>query len=138
MLVSDWAFGSTSSSFWAFFCPTAGIGVTRDGTTLYANHERLNVFEPEECAPAQEEFNKEEKNKKHATVSSVTAKLTVNEPPTLAEPTVQALDNDFTTAIAVDQSEGQQASGNVYLDNQEQSIEDAKRTYEHAYKVPHC
>jgi NHL repeat len=100
----------------AIFCPTAGIGVTRDGTTLYANHERLNVFEPEECAPAQEEFNKEEKNKRHATVTSVTAKLHVTGE--LAEPTVQALDNDYTTAIAVDQSEGQQASGDVYLDNQ--------------------
>ncbi|TMK97921.1 MAG: hypothetical protein E6G34_09555 [Actinobacteria bacterium] len=94
-------------------CPTAGIGITADGGTLYANHERVSL-EEEVCAPEQEEINKEEKNKQHATVSSVTARLSViGEPPTTAEPTLPALDSEYTSGIAVDQS-----SGNVYLDNQ--------------------
>jgi DNA-binding beta-propeller fold protein YncE len=99
-------------------CPTAGIAVDAEGRTLYANHERLSL-EEEVCAPEQEEVNKEEKNGQHATVSSVTAKLRVSgEPPTIAEPTTAALDREYTTAIAVDQSKGQPSSGDVFLDNQ--------------------
>ena len=101
-----------------FFCPTAGIAIDAEGRTLYANHERLSL-EIGECAPAQEEFNKEEKNGHHATVSSVTAQLAVTgEPPTAAEPKILALDREYTTGIAVDQSKGQPSSGDVYLDNQ--------------------
>jgi len=100
-------------------CPSPGIGIDGPGSALYVNHERFQLQESpgEACLPEQEEFNQEEKNKRKAVESSVTAKTHVVSE-TGAQPTNDELVRANTRGIAVDQTTGAFA-GNVYLDNEE-------------------
>lgn len=81
-------------------CQAPGLAVDATGEALYVNHQRAN-FE-EEC-PEQAPSEK---------APAVVAKLN-----TAGEPLIESLDRKNTTAVAVDLSNGQQSSGDVYLDN---------------------
>ncbi len=81
-------------------CQVAGLAVAAGGEALYMSHQRAN-FE-EEC-PEQAPSEK---------APAVVAELNA-----AGEPQTEALDNRNTTAVAVDNSRGREASGDVYLDN---------------------
>jgi DNA-binding beta-propeller fold protein YncE len=86
-------------------CEATGFAVDSTGEAFYTGHEHEN-FE-EECP----EKPPSEGN------PFVIAKLhRVGEPP-VAEPLIQELDSQNSSAVAVDLSTGQQASGDVYVDN---------------------
>jgi DNA-binding beta-propeller fold protein YncE len=80
-------------------CTVAGFAVDAAGTSFYVNHQ-LEGFEGcPEGVPST-------KN------PAVFAKLNAQ-----GEPVLEALDGENSSAAAVDQSSGQQASGDVYVDN---------------------
>ncbi|HWG08120.1 MAG TPA: hypothetical protein VN672_03830 [Solirubrobacteraceae bacterium] len=86
-------------------CGVPGFGVDAVGEALYINHQQLN-FETEcpEGAPS-------EKN------PALIAKLKLQGEPPVGVPLIEGLDDENSTGVAVDTSTGQQASGDVYVDN---------------------
>ena len=106
-------------------CGAPGFAVDAKGETIYYDHERLSV-EHELCTPEEEEVIKEEKKERKENgepeptrkpvQTVVTAKYHFSGTPP-AELITPALDHEYTTNVAVDQSTAQTFSGNAYLDN---------------------
>lgn len=86
-------------------CEGPGFAVDAAGAVFYTGHLREN-FE-EECP----EKLPSESN------PVVISKLHLAGEPPVAEPLIQELDTQNSSAVAVDLSTGQQASGDVYVDN---------------------
>ena len=86
-------------------CGARGFAVDANGEAFYVNHQRED-FE-EECPIGSPSAN----------APAVIAKLASSGEPPVAVPLIQALDGENTTAVAVDLSSGEQASGDVYIDN---------------------
>lgn len=86
-------------------CGAPGFAVDAVGEALYVNHQREN-FE-EECpegAPSSKD-------------PAVTGKVAIDGEPQVGVALIPALDDENTSAVAVDLSTATQASGDVYLDN---------------------
>jgi DNA-binding beta-propeller fold protein YncE len=103
-------------------CPSAGFALDAEGKTLYVGHEPLSPFL--ELCPDEEQEEIEEEKKAGITVTrkvfreELVAKLRVAGEPLGAEPTPRlAMDREDSSAVAVDQSSGNQASGDAYIDN---------------------
>jgi DNA-binding beta-propeller fold protein YncE len=86
-------------------CWAPGFAVDADGQALYVNHQRED-FEEECPAGAPSAKN-----------PAVIAKLQASGEPPVASALIKAMDLENTSAVAVDQSSGEQASGDVYVDN---------------------
>jgi DNA-binding beta-propeller fold protein YncE len=87
-------------------CGAPGFAVDAGGEALYVNHQRED-FE-EECPP---------EGAPSAIHPAVVGKVHVAGEPPLGQALIQALDVENSSAVAVDLSTGEPASGDVYVDN---------------------
>jgi DNA-binding beta-propeller fold protein YncE len=89
-------------------CGVPGFAVDANGEALYVNHQRETL--EEECPEVTPSANKP------AVIGKLHIVDIVGEPP-LGSALIKALDGENSSAVAVDLSTGQQASGDVYVDN---------------------
>jgi DNA-binding beta-propeller fold protein YncE len=89
-------------------CGAPGFAVDADGEALYVGHQRED-FE-EECPDPEVE-------KPSANHPAVIGKLHIAGEPPIGLALIEALDVENSSGVAVDLSTGQQASGDVYVDN---------------------